>query len=756
MNPSERTLRRPAGAILAAALLAGALAGCVGAPGRGASADATSAGAGIPDDGATPPLARVIRVLEGDDGEEIAFGALIARLAAADVVFIGETHVDEVTHRTEHALLEALARARDGRVVLAMEMFTRADQPALDRYLAGDIDEETFLSEARVWSNYRTGYRALIETARREGFPVIGSNLAPDARRKLAMGGADALSDLTDEERRGVARELLPNSPEYWERFDRTVRGHAGSMGTPDPDARLTSVQSLWDNTMGESCADALAAHPGHLVVHVNGGFHSWRGLGTAEQVAKRAPDAEIVTVQVVPVGDLAAIEAGEDDERADFIVFAEARARGLSEGTHAVVVGRELPYRLHRPEGAGPFPLLVWFPDEGANAEDEARRLRLLLGDEAVLAVVEHPYPVIEDDLHTSGRWTWEETFYEDLGVLGSATDRIVDVVTRYHDVDEERVVLAGRGSGARVAASVRWQDRDGPATVAIDPVTPGRLAEAGLPDPRDPSGGELLVLADASVLDAWRDEVSARASVGFPGRAEPLPEGAGVAALREALGLPAADTDAPVRTLWISHGSPLARQWAALAAARLGGRHRIEVLPDDGELPDDPLDGSLWLEIDLEPVHDPTIDRPRAPIAPRFGPEDLAEGRGIPFPPGPFGGTVVLVLPEGLSDDRRIAWRTLEEDDVTRRRSRFVGLRIAETGRERDLPAVLDELRAEGKSVVRVSPVRFCSTANEMRALRASAAGHDEGLRIAWTPGLGGELWRVLPAADGSEANE
>jgi hypothetical protein len=121
---------------------------------------------------------------------------------------------------------------------------------------------------------------------------------------------------------------------------------------------------------------------------------------------------------------------------------------------------------------------------------------------------------------------------------------------------------------------------------------------------------------------------------------------------------------------------------------------------------------------------------------------------GRGIPMPQGAFGGTVVLVLPEETEDAARAAWRRLEEEDVTRQRSRFVGVRVAETGRERDLPAVLGELRDEGKSVVRIVPVAFCATAEEMRALRGSIDGHDAGLRIAWTPGLGGGLWEVLPA--------
>ena len=705
----------------------------------------TRPGSVLSDADLTPPLERVIRIFEGKSGREIDVATLVTALAESDAVFLGETHLDEVTHRTEHAILEGLLLATQGRVVLAMEMFTRGDQAALDRYLAGETLEAEFLAEARAWSNYRSGYRALIETAKRAGVPIIGANLSPAVRRKIAMGGAEALESLTEAERVGVAKDLLPNDPLYWERYDRTVRGHGGSFMEGRDENRLTSIQSLWDNTMGESCALALAAHPDHVILHVNGGFHTRGGLGTADQFAKRSPDARMATVAIVPVGDLAAIDPDPDDDRGTYIVYAEARARGYSEGTHAVTMRRELRYRLHVPKGEGSWPLLVWIPDEGSNSSDDATRWRLLVGKEAAVAVIEQPYPVIEEDLHQSGRYTWEDTFSEDVGSFGSAAAQVIEQVTRYSPVDPERVLVAGEGAGGRMAAAMRWQDRDGPRALVIDPGPLGRLSEAGLPDPLDPRGGQLTILASSAHREEWDAEASDRASVGFPSEVESIEDRSqGVAAVFTALGLESKKTGEKPRTLWLSHGSPLARQWAGLAAARLGGESRVEVLEGD-EYPDSE-EGSIWLETDLFSTHDPMIDRPIRAITPHFAAKLLSGGKGIPMPPGAFGGTVVLVLPKETEDEQRAAWLKLEEDDVTRKRSRFVGLRVAETGRERDLPAVLAELKEEGKSVMRIVPVRFCASAEEMRAHKKSVEGQDEGLRIAWSPGLGGELWRLM----------
>ena len=63
----------------------------------------------------------------------------------------------------------------------------------------------------------------------------------------------------------------------YWERVGRATRGHMGAGGD-----RITSGQSIWDNAMGESCAKALDRHPGALVLHVNGAFHSAHRGGAA------------------------------------------------------------------------------------------------------------------------------------------------------------------------------------------------------------------------------------------------------------------------------------------------------------------------------------------------------------------------------------------------------------------------------------------------------------------------------------------
>ncbi len=422
-------------------------------------------------------------VFDGSGGRS-DFAALAAAAASAEFVFVGESPDDESTHAFELALYERLLALTGGKTVLALEMFSRDVQQALDAYLAGDEDEAWLLDRARPWPNYHTDYRPLIEAARARKLPVIASNAPAALARKIAGGGSAAYAALGADERAFVASELHPHGAAYWERFDRAVRAHApGTGGTSGAsgadaaasDARLYSVQSLWDNTMAESCLRARDQNPGCVVLHVNGGFHSDARDGTVRQLLLRREGARVVTVAVEPVEDLAAAEAPSAPARADFVVYVPRRARSLAEGTYAVRVGRELRYRLHVPAAGasrGPLPLLIWLGDAGTRAGDALALWRYLLGDHAAIAVVEPPYTEIAEQLHVAGRWYWPATFFDDLDALHDGIDALGEYAAARFPIDRARVVLAGEGAGATVvAAHALFREGVWGARLAFDP---------------------------------------------------------------------------------------------------------------------------------------------------------------------------------------------------------------------------------------------------------------------------------------------
>lgn len=250
--------------------------------------------------------------------------SMLADIAKADVVFVGEQHDDPNTHRLEGAILDGLHR-RGVSVTLSLEMFERDTQASLDTYLAGTIGEEEFLRTSRPWPRYATDYRALVETAKAHGWSVIASNVPRRFASSVAKGGLSALDGLPPTERAWVATDLQCPRDVYFDRFSETMSEH---QGADKEDQRSTTEryylsQCLKDETMAEAIAAGFERHGRKLVVHVNGAFHSDFGLGTAERVRRRLNDRRVAVVSVLPVKDLDAVAPADDDlKRADYLVY--------------------------------------------------------------------------------------------------------------------------------------------------------------------------------------------------------------------------------------------------------------------------------------------------------------------------------------------------------------------------------------------------------------------------------------------------
>jgi len=284
-----------------------------------------------PSTAAGPPSASVYvpqRVYDTVRGAFTDFETMLADLARADAIILGEQHDDPNTHRLEAAVLEGLARRRIP-VVLSLEMFERDVQPALDGYLAGTVPEEEFLKGARPWPRYATDYRALVEIARAQKWPVVAANVPRRIAAEVAKSGRPAIDALVSGDRPLAARDLHCPRDKYFDRFVEEMGNHKtpGAPGRPDGAAteRYYWAQCVKDETMAESIAAAVAkqtARPG-AVVHVTGAFHSDFGAGTTERARRRLDGRRVALVSLMPVENLDTLAPGDDDrKRADYLVY--------------------------------------------------------------------------------------------------------------------------------------------------------------------------------------------------------------------------------------------------------------------------------------------------------------------------------------------------------------------------------------------------------------------------------------------------
>ncbi|MAF64298.1 MAG: hypothetical protein CMJ84_01385 [Planctomycetes bacterium] len=215
------------------------------------------------------------------------------RMAGADVVFLGEEHDNDVGHKVQFWTTRMLHAHRPG-VILSMEMFEADVQETLDAYLAGEIDERTFLENSRPWGNYFEHYRPAVEWAKANGVPVVAANIPRPLARSVSRGHASRV--VGD---RHAPWGLTVDEPSYRARFEEAMGGHGD--GADKSLDNWFAAQCIKDDRMAESIIDALEQYEDDdpLVVHWCGRFHSDRGEGTVSRMLRRRPGLDVKVVSM-------------------------------------------------------------------------------------------------------------------------------------------------------------------------------------------------------------------------------------------------------------------------------------------------------------------------------------------------------------------------------------------------------------------------------------------------------------------------
>jgi uncharacterized iron-regulated protein len=236
---------------------------------------------------ASPP--KVGQIVHLPTGTLVDLKQMLEVVGDARIVYVGETHDNPASHRLELQTLQGLEERHPGKVALGMEMFTRSQQPILDRWVAGELDEKNFVKQSRWFEGWKMDfayYRDLLLYAREHHIPVIALNAEKELVQAVGSTPFDQLTpqqkaqlpqamDLNDTYQRGMAEEM----------FAGHTHGKVHEEG-------FLRVQTLWDETMAESAARYLTSPAGkdrHLLV-IAGGNHINYGFGIPRRVFRRIP----------------------------------------------------------------------------------------------------------------------------------------------------------------------------------------------------------------------------------------------------------------------------------------------------------------------------------------------------------------------------------------------------------------------------------------------------------------------------------
>jgi uncharacterized iron-regulated protein len=210
------------------------------------------------------------QILRLADGNLVTLPEMVKDLRRARVVLVGEEHDNPNHHRAQLQIIRVLA-ASGARVTLGLEMFRADSQPALDRWVAGELDYREFLRVYRDnWSDSEQ-YNEIFKQARANKWPMLGLNLSRQIVNQVAKKGFASLSE-EQLEQLPVVQCLVD------ETYMRFIRRALGQHRLPD-DAfvNFCEAQMLWDMVMARNLSTYLTGHPKATVVVLTGFGHAWK-----------------------------------------------------------------------------------------------------------------------------------------------------------------------------------------------------------------------------------------------------------------------------------------------------------------------------------------------------------------------------------------------------------------------------------------------------------------------------------------------
>ena len=249
--------------------------------------------------------------LYNSKGKPVKFGKAAKKMAESQVILFGELHNNPIDHWLQFEIARYLL-TNNKTVAFGAEMLEADNASAYDDYLAGEIDYKGLDTLARLWPNFKTDYKPLLDLARDSAVPFIATNIPRRFARMVYRGGFESLDTLSDEEKTWIAPLPVlydPELPGYVAMLE-MAGGHGGE--------NLPKAQAVKDATMAHFIFSNL--QQGGVFMHYNGDYHSANFDGIYWYLKQKDPNLSITTISTVLQEDVSKLE-NENKGRADYIL---------------------------------------------------------------------------------------------------------------------------------------------------------------------------------------------------------------------------------------------------------------------------------------------------------------------------------------------------------------------------------------------------------------------------------------------------
>ncbi len=249
--------------------------------------------------------------------ENRSFKEIIDEISNKRVIFVGEAHTTYVHHINQLEVIKALHK-QGKKVAIGMEMFQRKFQSVLDDYIAGKIDEKTFLKDSEYFTRWKFNYnlyKPIIDFAKENAIPIVALNLEKEIIKKVTKHGFYALSA---QEKKLLPKNLDFSNEAYKNYLHAFFNSNNHAKAIHDKNVTLPNKeflyqsQILWEETMAETASNYIQNHDNDVFVVLSGIGHIVNFHGIPDRVHRRVNLPYSVITQ-----DMPAVE-----NSADFVLF--------------------------------------------------------------------------------------------------------------------------------------------------------------------------------------------------------------------------------------------------------------------------------------------------------------------------------------------------------------------------------------------------------------------------------------------------
>ena len=248
------------------------------------------------------------------EGKAVKYSKMLKEVQKADIVLFGELHYNPISHWLQLELTKDLFELEGDKLVLGAEMFETDNQMILNEYLDSLISEKNFEAEARLWPNYKTDYKPLLEFARENKLNFVASNVPRRYASIVNSKGFEGLEELSDEAKAFISPLPINYDAELNCYKSMMEMEGMGSHVTPN----FPKAQAIKDATMAHFIIKNWSK--GKLLLHYHGSYHSDNFESIYWHLKQQNSKLKIVTITSLSQDDVSELSE-ENSGIADYTI---------------------------------------------------------------------------------------------------------------------------------------------------------------------------------------------------------------------------------------------------------------------------------------------------------------------------------------------------------------------------------------------------------------------------------------------------